>query len=120
MPLTSRHVSVVGPMAGSPQRAMMAGSPQARTAAEDDEVAVSDCPPTVLGQWAAAEPHASEPALTGTVTSTDEHPPSPPASRTALRHAGSRVPWWVLPRCMVLCSEEHNLRRARSCTSGCG
>jgi len=50
MPLTFRHVSVVGPIAGSPHRAIIAGSPHARTAGEEDEVGVSGCPPTVVGQ----------------------------------------------------------------------
>src|ERR1035437_3362931 len=101
-------------MAGSPQRAIMAGSPQARTAVEVDEVCTGGCPPTVLGQWAAAERHAADPASTGTATSMDEHPDSPTASKTTLRHVNGRT-----PRCMLRCSHEHNLRRARSCTSGC-
>src|SRR6478752_5294825 len=49
-PLTARHSSVVGPGAATPQRAMTAGSPQARTAGEAEVVSRRACPPTVPGR----------------------------------------------------------------------
>ena len=66
-------------MGATPQRAMIAGSPQARTASEEDEVARSDCPPTVLGQWDAADRQGADPELAGATTSMDdEHADSTP------------------------------------------
>src|SRR5674476_666024 len=116
MPLTTRHGSVVGPIGGSPQRAMTAGSPQARTAAEDDDVVRADCPATFWGQWAEADRQAADPAWPGSVTSMDEHPSSPPRSSTEPRHADRCAPRWVVPRrvvarCMLSGSDVHDRAR---------
>src|SRR5450631_731994 len=110
MPLTSRQGSVVGPIGGSPHRAMIAGSPQARTAAEDDDVVRGVCPPTVLGQWASADRHGADPASTGSLTSMDEHPSSPPKSTNRPTYADRHAPGWL-----ILSSDVHDRARQGAC-----
>jgi len=80
---------------------MTGGSPQARTASEDDDVGLSACPATDRGQRAAADRHAGDPASAGSATSMEEQPGSPATSRTPTRQADSRAPGWRLSRAVT-------------------
>src|SRR5665647_3744330 len=98
-------------MGATPQRAMIAGFPQARTASEEDDVARGDCPPTVLGQRSAAERQAADRASAGVATSmADEHAAGPPRlRRTAPTRTGSNP---------VLSSDVHDRAGQRAGDAG--
>src|SRR5690242_8370968 len=77
------HSVSVGPSAATPHRAMIAGSPQARTPGESASVAPRGIPETVLGHSRVADEQAGSVAADGTATSTaseEEHADSTTAA----------------------------------------
>jgi hypothetical protein len=81
-PSTSMHSVSVGPSAATPQRAITAGSPQARTPGESGSVARRGIPDTVTGHNRVADEQAGSVAAEGTATSTasEEHADSTTAA----------------------------------------
>src|SRR6185312_14150004 len=81
-PSTSMHSVSVGPIGATPQRAMTAGSPQARTPGELGSVSRRGIPETVVGHSRDADAHAGRAAADGTATWTasEEHADSATAA----------------------------------------